>query len=168
MIRKLQARIEKLQSEHQVDFLRQVRQRVGKKASLVLEPRLSDLVLSMPEQLRRLQAHWQSSPDNPAKRRHSDLLYSYVLHPVDLVNEEREGLFGLVDDAYLVSEILLRENPPGLGDFEKRLKKGRDAARKVMPLTCRAIVRLIDGVMVAGDWGPMEKALGGRSVEVAA
>lgn len=81
-------------------FHRQIRARVGKKATLVLERKLKNLILLAPRLL--AQAHKQgANPDVPSEiKKMTGFVLTYFYHPQDFLSEEDGALFGYLDDAY--------------------------------------------------------------------
>lgn len=100
------------------ELLEHVRSRVGhEKAGHYVEP-LKNLVLVMPEMIAQVQS-WSNDNRIPSKEKklHGFML-TYLYHPVDFLPESGKGLFGYLDDAYLVGSIFSRTMR--MMDFETR------------------------------------------------
>jgi len=135
--------LKSLASDPKDPFLFKVRQRVGKRAAVLLEKRLRRLVAITPDVVERVYALWhQFGKDLPA-RKVGGYLLTYLYHPKDFLNEEEHGLFGYLDDAYftaLVYEFVLerlQETGNQLTAQDKRFLKEisnmKDSARIVIP-----------------------------------
>jgi len=112
----------------------------------------------MPELIAQIRA-WMEAPGIPAqlKRLHGFLL-SYLYHPTDFIPES-DGLFGYLDDAYLVGRVYTRtmqqldhrtrRTLPNLADLSVQVAPWLDLARRLLPAETQRIDHLLDEI-VAG------------------
>ena len=96
-----------------------IRKRVGKKATQILEKKLKKLILLTPGLVSRIYSVWSGLKAPLEIKRASGFLLTYMYHPKDFLAEDSLGLFGYLDDAYLVATVyerLIDElNERGLG-----------------------------------------------------
>ena len=83
-------------------FHLKIRQRVGKRATVILEKRLKQLILIMPGLVKRIHAHWEHSKSGSEIKKLGSFIFTYLYQPNDFLPEGEHGLFGYLDDAYLV------------------------------------------------------------------
>ena len=137
-------------------FHRQIRKRVGKRATAVLEKKLKNLILLIPKILIRAHQHGTQSavPSNIKKSIGFALTYFY--HPQDLLSDEDGALFGYLDDAYcvgLVYEKILRalvKERLKITDFDRDFLKQfgliKRAVHMVIPEVARQIDLMVEGI----------------------
>jgi len=82
-----------------------LRKRVGKRATLLLEKRLKQIILLMPGVVARIYVLWERDK-TPLQAKHlGGFLLAYMYHPKDFFPEQDYGLFGYLDDAYVAAAI---------------------------------------------------------------
>lgn len=141
-------------AKNQNEFFEHVQARVGhEKAGRYVEP-LKNLVLVMPEMIAQVQS-WSNDSRIPSmeKKLHGFML-TYLYHPVDFLPESGKGLFGYLDDAYLVGSIYsrtmrlmdhdTRRTLPNLGPLVTYVEEWLTSARDVIPAECQKIDGLLD------------------------
>lgn len=96
-----------LSQRSQDDFEQELRARVPRYPARPLARRLKNFVMVMPDMIRQIRA-WINDPASPPalKSLHGFML-TYLYHPLDFVPESNRGLFGYVDDAYLIGQLYL-------------------------------------------------------------
>ena len=82
-----------------------IRKRVGKKATQLLEKKLKKLILLTPGLVSRIYSLWSGFKAPLEIKRTSGFLLTYMYHPKDFLAEDSLGLFGYLDDAYLVATV---------------------------------------------------------------
>lgn len=108
MLSTLKDQLKQMADDPQDAFHAHIRRRVGKKATALLEKRLRHLILLMPGMVSRIYDAW-SRIRTPAKSKNlGGFLLSYMYHPQDFLSEKEHGLFGYLDDAYLVALVYER------------------------------------------------------------
>lgn len=108
MLRALKDRLVSLDKDPEDPFATILARRVGEIESEKSQKALRNLILCLPEMLHQTRA-WLDDPRIPAglKRIHNFTL-TYLYHPQDLLPDEESGLFGYLDDAYLVGSVYVR------------------------------------------------------------
>lgn len=89
-------------------FRATLEKRIGPIEAAALEKPLRNLILCLPEMLYQTRA-WLDDPRVPVglKRIHNFTL-TYLYHPEDFLPDGDFGLFGYLDDAYLVANVYMR------------------------------------------------------------
>lgn len=111
MIKAIEERLKRLGEDDNSDFHNQIRQRVGKRATRLMEERLKNIIYLMPKLLSRALSHCDHRGIPPELKRSIGFVLTYLYHPRDFLPEDNRKLFGYLDDAYcigLVYEKVLR------------------------------------------------------------
>lgn len=105
MLHALKNQLSLLASHSDNSLGREIKKRVGAKQAPALEKRLQNFILVMPEMIAQIRA-WSDQKEIPLKsRKLHGFLMTYLFHPVDFIPDETHGLFGYLDDAYIVGSI---------------------------------------------------------------
>ncbi|MBM4043706.1 MAG: response regulator [Planctomycetes bacterium] len=150
------------------EFAQRIRQRVAPHEATECESSLRGLVRMMPSLLGRLRRLWtQTAVSSDVKKLNGHIL-GYLHHPQDLIAEDEHGLFGYVDDAYLIATVYLRA-AEGLS-HDHPLKRGEERhlmlqtqrlllkARRVIPTEAEKIDRMLERALM-GDDSAFQQAL---------
>ena len=134
-----------------------IRKRVGKKATLILEGKLKELILLMPNLVSRVYAFWTKQKSPSSVKKTAGFLLTYLYHPKDFLSEEEYGLFGYLDDAYLaalVYEKVLQEASGGSEriasidqEFLEKVGSLKQTAKMVIPKEAEAINRMVEEIL---------------------
>ena len=108
MLQALKNQLTQLAADPRDPFAAKIREQVGARQALRYVKPLRDLILVMPQLIAQIRA-WSSEPKMPShvKRLHGFVL-TYLYHPFDFIPDEGTGLFGYLDDAYLVASVYER------------------------------------------------------------
>lgn len=136
------------------EFLGQIQSRAGhEKAEKYVEP-LKNLVVVMPDMIAQVQS-WSNDSRIPSKEKklHGFML-TYLYHPVDFLPESKKGLFGYLDDAYLVGSIYsrtmrlmdydTRRTLPNLAPIATSVEEWLKLAREVISPEAKKIDELLE------------------------
>lgn len=85
------------------DFRVQLRRRIGKRATLILEQRLRNIILLMPKLLAESYKHCNRREVSPDLKKLVSFTLTYFYHPMDILPDEKGKLFGYLDDAFFVA-----------------------------------------------------------------
>lgn len=161
MLKALDERLKRLSKDPNDDFHDQVRCRIGKKATRLFEQRLKNLICLMPQLLSKSLAHCDRKEVSANLKRSIGFALTCLYHPGDFLPEDRESLFGYLDDAYciaLVYEKVLRslqkariKLPVFDQNFLKQFILMRRSVKTMMPEEEKAISEMIAGVF-RGDY----------------
>ena len=92
-----------LARDPQDPFTDRIRKLVGSREAVFYEDPLRRMILAIPEMITQIRT-WTdvAGPPSPLRRLHEFAL-AYLYNPTDFLPEKNHGLFGYVDDAYLVA-----------------------------------------------------------------
>jgi uncharacterized membrane protein YkvA (DUF1232 family) len=149
MLVSLKNHLKTLSKDSQSKFRAQIAERAGRSHVRRLAGPLQNFALVLPEMLAQVQV-WSNDPRLPSEfRRMHGYVLTYLYHPEDLVNEEKHGLFGYLDDAYLAGvvyrltwlkmSVLNSVLLPTSGSLAEQLDGWLDAAREVLPEETRRL-----------------------------
>lgn len=161
MLHAFKAQLKTLAKEPQNSFHKEIRKRIGKRATALLEKRLRQLILITPDIIERVHVFWRQFPKEAPARRISGYLLTYLYHPTDFLSEDKHGLFGYLDDAYfaaLVYENVLgevKESGHSLSLTDRRFLKDvanmKAAAKLVIPDESKKIDALFNEIQTSGE-----------------
>ncbi len=143
MLNALKQQLVHLSQEDDGRFLSALKKRVGtSQAKLHVEP-LKNFILVMPEMISQISV-WSEEDRVPAEvRRLHGYVLTYLYHPVDFLHDEGYGLFGYLDDAYVVGSAYQatisqipkekRKHLPHHKDLAEQLENWLSQVRSVLP-----------------------------------
>lgn len=175
MLNAFKAQLKNLSEDPRDSFHLKVRKRVGKRATLLLEKRLRQLILITPDIIQRVYLLWRQFPEDAPARKVSGYLLTYLYHPQDFLPEDRHGLFGYLDDAYfaaLVYEYVL-SSVEGTGyaptSLDKRFVKDianmKASAKLVIPDEAEKIEAMFNEIQKSDQSGLFASAFTSREIE---
>lgn len=150
-------------------FHKRIRERVGKRATQILEQRLKLLILIMPGLVKRIHAHWAESAAGSETKKLGGFVFAYLYHPKDFLPEDTYGLFGYLDDAYLVLiiyEKVIREASKAGGfvhesdrDYLKKIHESKRYVTAVIPQETKRIEEMVQKAIKNGEFNDFAEAL---------
>lgn len=105
MLKAMKEQLQTLAQTDKGDFHVNLRRRVGKKATDILEDKLREIIVLMPDLVTRIYFYWNRSRKPSEVRKLGGYLLTYLYTPKDFLSSEEWGLFGYLDDAYLVAKV---------------------------------------------------------------
>lgn len=152
MLRALKKQPNQLAEDSHGQFIAKIEARMGGRSTPEDMAALKNFVLLLPDMIAQIRL-WAEDQKVPAevKGLHGFVL-TYLYHPLDLIPEEPYGLFGYLDDAYLVGDVYHRTMMYVKSDFQARDAQGSFSAnigrwlhltRKVLPKE----TTIIDGLL---------------------
>jgi uncharacterized membrane protein YkvA (DUF1232 family) len=136
------------------DFTQDIARRipVGKRSKKVQD--LKNFVLVLPEMVEQIRSWLDRAKGNQALRNLHGFMMTYLYHPEDFVPETGRGLFGYLDDAYLVGNIYYRAMLnlgagqklylPGQESLARRIRPWLRLTRRVLPAETERIDSMLD------------------------
>ena len=95
---------------------------------------IKEFIFLMPAALKVLSKYW-SEKKTPSDAKHlAGLIITYVYHPHDLISDEKYGLFGYIDDAYLVVSSFLRIQDMYIHNWDEKSDLERDLSQRARDL----------------------------------
>ncbi len=150
-------------------FHQKVRERIGKRATLIVEKRLKQLILLMPGLVRRMHAHWAGSSSGSEIKKLGGFMFIYLYQPKDFLPEDDHGLFGYLDDAYLVlivyeKVVRLKANAEGVIDkddeqYLKLIQESKRHVKAVIPKETKKIETMVENAIKTGEYREFAEAL---------
>ena len=141
-------------------FRDELRKRVNGKLTDDQVATLKEFIFLLPTTLKLFSRYWNRKTTPPDAKRLSGFIMTYVYQPQDFLPEETIGLFGYLDDAYMVVSTYLRIQEHFLSDWREKTQEELDltararklmtAPRLVIPDVTERIDRVLDK-LVAGD-----------------
>lgn len=160
MLKALKNQLVLLAGQEQERFVSEVERRCHPPNAADTAAALRDLILAMPDLIAQIRA-WSSDPGIPRHQKQlQGFLLSYLYHPTDFLPESNWGLFGYLDDAYLVGRIYLdtlqtmSDSPKSLAnveEFKASMPPWLEAARQVIPAEADMIDLLLNELRAGND-----------------
>lgn len=151
------------------DFHGKVKRRIGKKATLILEKRLKQIILLMPSLVKRIRIHWQDEAADPEIKRLGGFVFAYMYNPKDFLSKDEHGLFGYLDDAYLVvtvyerviqGNVTINEEDQAFLDTIAKTKK---YVKAVIPDETKKIEAMVEGALAGKGYERFASAFTGAA-----
>lgn len=152
MLKAVKEQLKRLAEDNDKSFHLSLRDKVGKRATHILEKRLKQMIVLMPDLVERIYFCWKESRNDSQTKKLGAYLLTYLYLPMDFLPDQR-GLLGYLDDAYFVARVYsmviqdarlaagkIKPSDIALCDQLKMLEKD---ARIVIPNECRLIDQMI-------------------------
>ena len=134
MLTALQNHLRALAGESNGRLKKEIESRWGDKVTEEQVHKIKEFIFLMPPALKVLSKYW-SEKTTPHEAKHlAGLIITYVYHPHDLISDKEHGLFGYIDDAYLVVSSFLRINDMYLHNWDEKSDMERDLAKRAKEL----------------------------------
>lgn len=156
MLKAIAERLKQLMADKNDNFHNQIRRRVGKRATPLLEKRLRNLVCLMPELLSRALTTCEKKEIPSEIKRSIGFVLAYFYQAKDFLPEEEEGLFGYLDDAYCVALVyekilrFLQKSGMPINPMDANLMKQfpliKRSVKVVIPVEAQKISDMLTGV----------------------
>jgi uncharacterized membrane protein YkvA (DUF1232 family) len=105
MLKALNHQLQALAKNPQDSFTATVRKRVGAREALRFEGPLRKMILAMPAMIAQIHT-WSDESGQPYEiKKLQSFALAYLYNPTDFLPEKINGLFGYLDDAYLVASV---------------------------------------------------------------
>jgi uncharacterized membrane protein YkvA (DUF1232 family) len=115
-------------------FEEAIKERLDGKTTEEQISRLKEFVFLLPPTLKQLSGYW-SEKSTPTKAKElSGLIISYIYQPNDFLPEGNTGLFGYLDDAYVVVSAFLRIQDLYLRNWQDKSDEERELATRARDL----------------------------------
>jgi hypothetical protein len=105
MLTAMKEQLKTLAQTDQQNFHKHLRDRVGKKATAILEGKLKEIIILMPDLVSRIFSHWNRSENQSKVKKMGGYLLTYLYTPEDFLSVKEWGLFGYLDDAYFAAKM---------------------------------------------------------------
>ena len=172
MLAAFKEELKRLAVDPKDSFHQKIRSRIGKRATEILEKRLKQLILIMPGLVRRIHVHWSVSEAGSEVKRLGGFVFTYLYQPHDFLPEDEHGLFGYLDDAYLVlivyEKVVRISSSEGNKlsqddiDYLKTIQSSKRYVKAVIPKETRKIEEMIEKAVQKGEFNDFAESF--RSV----
>ena len=105
MLKAMQEQLKILAETDKENFHIHLRARVGKKATAILEDKLKEIIILMPDLVGRIYFYWNRTNDKSEVKKLGGYLLTYLYTHEDFLSMKEWGLFGYLDDAYFVAKV---------------------------------------------------------------
>jgi uncharacterized membrane protein YkvA (DUF1232 family) len=134
MLRALQNHLRDLAEDKTGKLKKEIEVRWGDEVTEDQVHAIKEFIFLMPPCLKVLSQYW-SEKKTPAQAKNlAGLIITYVYHPHDLISDEEHGLFGYIDDAYLVVASFLRIQHMYIHDWAEKSELERDLIERAKEL----------------------------------
>ncbi len=164
MLIALKEELKRLAADPKDPFHHKIRARVGKRATGMLEKRLKQTVLIMPSLITRIRIYWERKDSSASIKKLGGFLFAYLYNPQDFLSEEEHGLFGYLDDAYLVICIYEKVLEGNLGidgediEFLKVITKTKKYVESLIPAETKKIKEMVDEAIADNSFNQFAEA----------
>jgi uncharacterized membrane protein YkvA (DUF1232 family) len=168
MLHAFDSHLRTLASTSNGQFRDEVRKRVDGKFTEDQVATLKEFIFLLPTTLHMFSRYWNRKTTPPDAKRLSGFIMTYVYQPTDLLPEESIGLFGYLDDAYMVVSTYLKIQDRFLADWHEKTQEELDlteranrlisAPRLVIPEVTERIDKALDK-LVMGDQSEFVKLI---------
>ncbi len=134
MLEVLAYQLRQLADEGEEEFRAVLKSRI--KGSLTEEQvkATKEFIFLLPPVLRYLSAYWNDKKAPRELRRFSSNIIAYIYHPHDYLAEEELGLFGYLDDAYVVVSAFLKIQETYLKDWQEKSREELELVERAREL----------------------------------
>jgi len=149
-------------------FREELRKRLNGKVTEDQVATLKEFIFLLPATLKQFSRYWNRKGTPPDAKRISGFIMTYIYQPKDFLPEDSIGLFGYLDDTYMVVSAYLKIQDHFLADWHdktpeeleltKRAKRLIIAPRMVIPQVTDRIDQMLDN-LVAGKDGDFTKMI---------
>lgn len=120
MLKALSDQLKKLAENTEDQFTETIKKRLDGKVTDEQISALKKFIFLLPPTLKVLNSYWNDNKTPADVKKLSGLMISYIIRRDDLLSYEEHGLFGYLDDSYLVVSALLRIQKLFLRDWQEK------------------------------------------------
>jgi len=95
---------------------------------------LKEFIFLLPPALKVLNSYWDDAKIPIEVKKLSSLLIAYIIRRDDLLSDKHLGLFGYLDDSYIVVSAFLKIQEMFLRDWQDKSPEERDLAERARKL----------------------------------
>lgn len=135
MLKALSSQLQMLAKNDDEKFRAIIKERLDGKVTEEQIGTLKEFIFLMPPTLKILNSYWDDPKTPLDVKKLSGLLIAYIIRRDDLLSDEHLGLFGYLDDSYIVVSAFLKIQEMYLRDWQDKSPEERelwDRARKLI------------------------------------
>lgn len=154
MLKALADQLRNLATEDEAGFRECIKRRLGGGPTDEQVKAVKEFIFLLPPVLQQLSDYWKDEACPSQAKKLSARIITYIYSPDDYLPEEEHGLFGYLDDAYLVVSAFLRIQDTFLKNWQdkssqelKLVERARElilVPELVIPEEAKAITAMLD------------------------
>lgn len=134
MIKALSDKLKELARSTGEEFKAILKERLNGKVTDEQISALKEFIFLLPPTLKVLTSYWNDSKIPQEVKRLSILLTAYIIRRDDLISDEKLGLFGYLDDSYIVVSAFLKIQDLYLRDWQDKSREELELAKRARNL----------------------------------
>ncbi len=95
---------------------------------------LKEFIFLLPPALKQLEGYWRDKSTPAEAKKLSGYIISYIYNPHNFIPEDKFGLFGYLDDSYIVVSAFLHIEDLYLRDWQKKSRAEMELANRARSL----------------------------------
>lgn len=123
MIKALSNKLKELGRTENGEFKAIIKQRLDGKVTDEQVGAIKEFIFLLPSTLKILTSYWNDHKIPLEVKKLSGLLTAYIIRRDDLISDEKLGLFGYLDDSYIVVSAFLKIQDMFLRDWQDKSKE---------------------------------------------
>ncbi|UCE65675.1 MAG: hypothetical protein JSU85_12550 [Candidatus Zixiibacteriota bacterium] len=120
MIKALSSQLKELAKSDEENFRAAVKNRLDGKTTEEQISALKEFIFLLPPTLKILNSYWDDPRTPQEVKKLSGILIAYIIRRDDLLSDEHLGLFGYLDDSYIVVSAFLKIQEMILRDWQDK------------------------------------------------
>lgn len=134
MLKALSDKLKELARNTDDDFRAAVKKRLDGKVTEEQISALKEFIFLLPPTLKILDSYWDDPKTPPDVKKLSGLLIAYIIRRDDIFSDEKLGLFGYLDDSYIVVSAFMKIQEVILRDWQDKSPEERDLSKRALKL----------------------------------
>jgi len=134
MIKALSNQLKELARRTDDEFRAILKERLNGKVTEEQIGALKEFIFLLPPALKVLNSYWDDAKIPIEVKKLSSLLIAYIIRRDDLLSDKHLGLFGYLDDSYIVVSAFLKIQEMFLRDWQDKSPEERDLAERARKL----------------------------------
>lgn len=105
MLKAFKKQLQTMSRDPSDEFTARIRRLAGVREAVFFEKPLRQMILAMPDMIASMRSWTEDSRTPSALQRAHRFLLAYLYNPTDFLPDQADGLFGYIDDAYVVARF---------------------------------------------------------------
>ncbi|UCE67663.1 MAG: hypothetical protein JSU85_06560 [Candidatus Zixiibacteriota bacterium] len=134
MIKALSSQLKELAKSDEENFRTAIKNRLDGKATEEQISAVKEFIFLLPPTLKILNSYWDDPKTPLDVKKLSGILIAYIIRRDDLLSDEHMGLFGYLDDSYIVVSAFLKIQEMYLRDWQDKSPEERELTERARKL----------------------------------
>ncbi len=134
MLKALSDKLKELARNTDDDFRAAVKKQLDGKVTEEQIGTLKEFIFLLPPTLKILDSYWDDPKTPPDVKKLSGLLIAYIIRRDDIFSDEKLGLFGYLDDSYIVVTAFMKIQEMILRDWQDKSSEERELTERARKL----------------------------------